>query len=48
MQPTISEAAAFLGNHPQALANVGIGGPGRPISQVIRQQPMALHARRSL
>ncbi|MGY4333557.1 hypothetical protein ACVWWG_007974 [Bradyrhizobium sp. LB7.2] len=48
MEVPIAKAAALLGDRPHALAKAGIVRPGRLVFMVMRQQPMALHARRSL
>lgn len=48
MQTPIAEAAAILGERPHAPAKAGIVRPGRLVSIVMRQQPMALHSRGSL
>jgi len=48
VQASIAEAATFPGDRPHTLAKAGIVHPDRLVSYGTRQQPMALHARRSL
>lgn len=48
MQAPIAEAVALLGDRPHALAKAGIAARVVWYLIVMRQQPMALHARRSL
>ena len=48
MQASIAEATTFLGDCPHALAKAASSARVAWYLVVMRQQPMALHARRSL
>jgi hypothetical protein len=47
MQASVAETAAFLGDRLHTLPKAGIIRPRGLVSHGLRQQPMALHARRS-